>query len=278
MPPTPHPLAFYCLSVQHPLAEVAFAERAWAHYRNDSAEGDEVREPLLLREDFAGSCATAAAWVRSDPERQAMAIELDQPTARWADDQTRGCPRCAEDLHIVIDDVMHVPGPATDITLALNFSTLIYHDEVSLLGYLRHARACLADDGLIILDLFGIAAGSGPSEQSRVIEPDDVDTPPFTYTWEQRRYDASTQRIDCRIHFTLADGTVMRDAFVYDWRLWDMAAVLRLMREAGFATAEAWGQAPADDSADAGHAEGRFSVLDGPPSEGDWVCYLVGAC
>ncbi|XAM00352.1 hypothetical protein OT109_02980 [Phycisphaeraceae bacterium D3-23] len=282
MPTPPHPLELYRLSVQHPLAEVVFVERVWEHYRAALTQGQIAREPMLLREDFAGTCATAAAWVRSDPDRQAMAIELDEPTARWAADQYADCPRCAEDLHIVVNDVMNVPEPATDVTLSLNFSTLIYHDETSLLAYLQHTRRCLAEDGLLILDLFGIEPGGALSEQSRSIEPDDADTPPYTYTWEQRAYDPATQRIDCRIHFTLADGTVMRDSFSYDWRLWDMPTLLRLMREAGFATAEAWGQTPGPSSPDAGPADspvdGRFTVLAGPPEAGDWVCYLVGVC
>jgi len=276
MPDAPHPLELYRLSVQHPLAEVAFVDRAWEHYRGDT------ESPMLLREDFAGTCTLAAAWVRSDPDRQAMAIEIDAPTARWAADHVADCPRCAEDLHIVVDDVMAVAEPATDVTLALNFSTLIYHEESDLLAYLQHARRCLADDGLLILDLFGVDGRTAVGEQSRTITPDDqaLHTPcslePFTYTWEQRSYDPATRRIDCRIHFTLADGTRLYDAFVYDWRLWRMGEVLGLMREAGFAAAEAWGQP--GPTAEGGPTDGRFVLLDGEPGAGDWVSYLVGAC
>lgn len=276
MPDHPHPLELYRLSVQHPLAEVAFVDRVWEHYYG---EGE---PPLLLREDFAGSCALAAAWVRSDPDRQAMAIELDAPTARWAADHVAGCPRCDDDLHIVVDDVMNVAEPATDVTLALNFSALIYHDETSLLAYLQHARRSLADDGLLILDLFGVDGRSAVGEQSRTITPDD-DGPqpanlrdPFTYTWEQRAFDPATRRIDCRIHFTLGDGTRLDDAFVYDWRLWRVDELLGLMRRAGFAAAQAWGRP--EPGGDSGPTDGRFVVLDREPAGGDWVVYLVGVC
>ena len=273
----PHPLALYRLSVQHPLAEVAFVDRVWAHYHADDPQECGPREAMLLREDFAGSCATAAAWVQSDPERQAMAVELDAPTARWADQDTTDCPRCAEDLHIIVGDVMAVAEPATDVTLALNFSTLIYHDEAALLAYLQHARACLADDGLLILDLFGVVPDNAVTTQSRRIEPDDAAVAPFDYTWEQRCYDPTSQRIDCRIHFALDDGARLDDAFVYDWRLWDLATVLRLMHAAGFARAQAWGQATDHDAPD--HpGDGRFVVWDDAPADADWVCYLVGVC
>ena len=75
---------------------------------------------------------------------------------------------------------MDIDEPATQVTLALNFSTLIYHDEAALLGYLRHAQNCLSDDGLLILDLFG--PGSAPSTQDRRIEPDEFAVPAFTYS------------------------------------------------------------------------------------------------
>lgn len=273
MPTTPHPLELYRLSVQHPLAEVAFIDRVWEHYHPDDADG-----PLLLREDFAGTCAVAAAWVRSDPDRQAMAVELDDATAAWADAQWAGCPRCDEDLHIVQADVMDIRQPATQVTVALNFSTLIYHDPDTLCAYLTHAHDALDPGGLLILDLFGCAPDRAVTRQSRTIAPED-DGPttgePFTYTWEQRAYDPDTRRIDCRIHFALADGTRLDDAFVYDWTLWPMHVLLGLMRRAGFKIAEAWGQNEAD-RADDGSPAGRFSVLHGEPAGGDWVAYLVG--
>ena len=120
------------MAVQHPLAEVAFVEHVWAHFHGDASE------PILLREDFAGSCAVAAAWVASDPDRQAMAVEVDGPTLAWAQ-QAFNDP----DLHLVQADVMDVDEPAVEITLALNFSVLIYHDEASLSRYLAHTLAGL---------------------------------------------------------------------------------------------------------------------------------------
>ena len=76
MPSIPHKLALYRAAVQHPPAEVAFLQRAYRHYRR--------RDPLLLREDFAGTAAVASAWVMEDGEHQAMAVESHTPTVRWA--------------------------------------------------------------------------------------------------------------------------------------------------------------------------------------------------
>lgn len=252
----PHPLDLYRLAVQHPLAEVAFAEHVWAMlHGNDS-------EPLLLREDFAGTCAVAAAWTQSDPDRQAMAIELDEPTAAWAADRFDD-----PDLHIVVADVMDVDEPAVEVTLALNFSVLIYHDEAGLLGYLEHALAGLVPGGLLIMDIFGGPGVGEPSVQSRRIDPDEGGFEAFTYRWEQRGLDGQTGRIDCRIHFGLGYDHRLENAFVYDWRLWGPGQIIDLARQAGFENASLWWKDPLEP--------GRYQAVQEVPTDRDWVGYVV---
>lgn len=252
----PHVLDLYRFAVQHPLAEVAFIEHAWAHHHGERSE------PMLLREDFAGTCAVAHAWVCSDPDRQAMAIELDEPTVRWASEHFDD-----PDLHLVHADVMAVDEPAVDVTLALNFSVLIYHDEDDLLRYLTHAQEGLHPGGLLILDVFGGPSVDQPSVQRRTVTPDEGGIKPFTYHWEQRHFAPKTQRIDCRIHFTLDDGTRLNDAFIYDWRLWSPGEIIDLARQAGFSEAALWWSDPAEP--------GRHHPVQSEPRDRDWVGYVV---
>lgn len=252
----PHPLDLYRLAVQHPLAEVAFVEHVWWHAHGEDSE------PMLLREDFAGTCAVAAAWVSSDPDRQAMAIELDAPTVAWAAQQFDD-----PDLHIVQADVMAVDEPAVDVTLALNFSVLIYHKEAALLGYLSHALSGLSDGGLLILDVFGGPGLGEPSVQALQIDPDEGGFEPFTYYWEQCGLDPQTSRIDCRIHFELAGGQRLGDAFIYDWRLWRPGQIIDLALQAGFLDASLWWSDPAEP--------GRYKPVQEVPMGQDWVGYVV---
>lgn len=253
----PHPLDLYRLAVQHPLAEVAFVEHAWAQ-----THGEGAGEPLLLREDFAGTCAVAAAWCASDPDRQAMAVEIDQATAEWASARFED-----EDLHIVVADVMAVDGPAVDVLVALNFSVLIYHDRASLVGYLRNALAGLNPGGLLIMDLFGVGGAGLPSVSERLIEPDEGGFDPFVYRWEQGAMDAGSGRIGCRIHFGLGDGRQLRDAFVYDWRLWGPEELIEAAKQAGFADASAWWSGSGEG--------GRYGPVRELPAGEDWVAYVV---
>lgn len=252
----PHPLDLYRLAVQNPLAEVAFAEHAWAHHHGDTSE------PMLLREDFAGTCAVAAAWVASYPDRQAMAIELDGPTAAWAAERFED-----PDLHIVQGDVMAVGEPAVEVTLALNFSVLIYHSEQALLGYLRCALAGLLPGGLLVLDVFGGPGVDEPSVQHRRVEPDEGGFEPFEYRWEQSGRDPENGRITCRIYFELGDGRVLENAFTYDWRLWEPGQIIALAKRAGFAEAAFWWSDPGEP--------GRYRPVQELPRGRDWVGYIV---
>ena len=69
-------LRHYRAAVQHPQAEARFAEKAWLHHHHDPRGRGEL--PLLLREDFAGTASVAAMWVLSHPDRQAVAVEIDE--------------------------------------------------------------------------------------------------------------------------------------------------------------------------------------------------------
>ncbi|MEQ9455137.1 MAG: hypothetical protein RLN76_11175 [Phycisphaeraceae bacterium] len=269
-PRRPHRLSLYVCSVQHPMAEVAMIETAYAQHSDST--------PLLLREDFAGTSAVAMAWVASDPDRQAMAIERHGPTARWAAKRCVGTlGQRADDLHIVEADVHAVPGPKVDVTAVLNFSLCELHTRKALVGYLKHSRKGLRPDGMIYLDLFGGPGSQRVGTQTRRHEePIDPCTgerlAAFDYQWEQRAFDASRGRIDCRVHFGFDDGHVMSSAFRYDWRLWTPAEVWEALDEAGFRNVTVWCDRYDED---AGSSDGVYRPVKALPTREDWVVYIT---
>lgn len=272
-PKLPHKLSLYRRAVQHPPAEADFLHRAYRHYYKGL--------PLLLREDFAGTCAVAAAWVAMDPEHQAMAIESHGPTARWAQRTAeREMGEAVTDLHIVEADVLEVDGPKVDITCALNFSTFIYHDRATLKRYFQSARRGLKRNGLLILDAYGGPGAMRVGTQTRRVPgesmPDTPGTPPlpgFSYHWDQRAFDPITHRTECRIHFELHGGRRLDSAFIYRWRLWTLPELTELMLESGFKKAEAWCDTydPTSTTSD-----GLYRPTPRMPARDDWVAYVIG--
>ena len=117
------------------------------------------------------------------------------------------------------------------------------------------------------MDLFGGPGVNKPSTQSRLVEPDEGGVEPFTYQWEQRGRNLQTGRMDCRIHFELRDGTRIKDAFIYDWRLWTPGQIIDLAQQAGFEQAAFWWSDPTEP--------GRFHPVQEVPQDQDWVGYVV---
>src|SRR5256885_11864685 len=101
--PQPHKLELSRAAVQHPEAEAAFALKAYRRHRGRAVN------PRLLKEDFAGSGAVAAAWVAIDPSHRALAVERHGPTLRWGERRAaKELGRRAEDVHFVEADVLDV--------------------------------------------------------------------------------------------------------------------------------------------------------------------------
>lgn len=263
--PTPalNPLALYRHAVQHPMAEVRFFEKAYAHHNGPHADGD----MLLLREDFCGTAAVASAFVASDPDRQAIGVDLDANTLAWANSAADAeLGDRAQDLHLVESDVLTFFGPRVDCVCSLNFSTLIYHNRAALRRYFLHAKRCLNPGGVFIMDLFGGPGAMIPKTQSQTIEPDDLSLPAYSYRWEQRAFDPGTGRIDCRIHFQVDDQSI-QDAFAYDWRLWSPADCLELLTDCGFAAPTLW----TDKDDQPGHFSPDASLV----GRDEFTCYLT---
>jgi SAM-dependent methyltransferase len=269
-PKRPHKLALYRRAVQHPQAEAAFLHRTYRHYNHHAL-------PLLLREDFAGSCAVASSWVDMNEEHQAMAVESHSPTARWAQrTANRELNDRTSDLHIVEADVLDIDGPKVDITCALNFSTFIYHDRPTLKRYFKSARRGLRPNGMFTIDAYGGPGAMKTGTQTRrvpAVGKDPGQAPGFTYLWEQRSFDPVTHQTECRIHFELPDKRRVDSAFIYRWRLWTLPELMELMLESGFKTVEAW--CDTFDPA-AGTSDGIYRPTPGMPAREDWIAYVVG--
>lgn len=99
----------------------------------------------------------------------------------------------------------------------------------------------------------------------------------YQYVYEQCNYDPATQDQQVRVSFKFEDGSWMRHAFVYDWRVWPVDEMRAAMVEAGFART-----AVCVDTVDETGYSHQFTPLV-TPEEFDrevegmefWSCYIV---
>ncbi len=212
--------ALYEASVQSPEADIQFFDRIYREWNGSL--------PRVLREDFCGTAAVAAAWVRKRRDNQAIGVDLDGPTLAWGRRvHIEPLGEAARRLKIFQADVRTVRRPRADVTAALNFSYMVFHDRAMLRQYFRSARAALAPHGVFILDIFG-------GWESQALTTENRRKHGFTYVWEQKSYDPITGLTRFHIHFRFRDGTMMKRAFTYDWRLWTIPEIREILAEAGF--------------------------------------------
>lgn len=216
----PDRFELYQESVQNPEFEVKFMRRIFESLRG--------RRPLRLREDFCGTALTSCEWVRQIRDGTATGVDLDGPTLEYARRKNvAALGDRAGRVRLLRRNVLDGPGETPDIVAAYNFSYFVFKKRQELLRYFRRVHETLAGDGIFMLDIYG-----GPDAQ--VIQEETTEHDGFDYVWDQARYNPITGEILCHIHFDLPDGTRMRRAFTYDWRLWSLPEVRDALVEVGF--------------------------------------------
>lgn len=266
MPPARSPLTarradkyeLYERAVYDPEADFDFIQR---HFR--AARG---RRALSLREDFAGTAKLSALWVERMAQGRAWAVDLDPEPLAWGR-QRHFAPlgAAARRAKLLRTDVMHARTPQVDVVTAFNFSYWVFQERARMLAYFRRVFRTLRPEGAFFLDLMG-----GPGVQEETEEKRRAGG--FTYVWEQETLDAITHRLKCHIHFRFADGTALRRAFSYDWRLWSVTELRDLLAEAGFAASEVYWE----DADARGRGTGVFRRRVHAENETAWIAYLVG--
>lgn len=251
--------ALYEKSVQEPDADVSLIRRI---YKNHFG-----RPPRLLREDFCGTALLACRWAARHSENRAWGIDLDPEPLEWGRVHNLGKlrPNQAARVKLIEGNVLDVGHAKVDVTAAFNFSYYCFDTRPALRRYFERARATLGSDGLFLLDAYG-----GADSQRTGKEPRRVDG--FTYVWDQNRFDPITHAVTNFIHFEFKDGSRMRRAFRYEWRLWTLPEIQELLLEAGFGTVDVYWEGTDQKTEE---ANGVFSRREHAPDDPAWVAYIA---
>jgi SAM-dependent methyltransferase len=253
--------ALYQIAVQAPEKDARFYGRYF-----EKVTGAPLR---VFREDFCGTAALSCWFVKLHRQNHAIGVDLHGPTLAWgrrynvrhlldADQQRR--------LRLIQDDVRAVRRPRAQAIVAVNFSYSVFQTRAELAGYVRGCFAALEPGGLLFLDGWGGGLVQRACTDRRREHG-------FDYLWEQRSFDPISHHIDCRIHFLFRDGSRLRDAFVYDWRLWTMPELRELFTDAGFADVHVLWECTDVRRGTGNGVFRRKEVGDDDPA---WISYVVG--
>jgi SAM-dependent methyltransferase len=251
--------ALYQRAVQFPSADVEFFHRTFR-----SARG---RSPQLLREDFCGTALLSATWAASGPRRRAIGVDLDAPTLAWgqAHNVDTAGRSVARRVSLVHGDVRKVRTEPADIVCAMNFSFCVFHARRELLAYARRVRSQLAEDGMFVAELHGGTEAIVADTQTRELDGG------VTYVWQQASFNPIDHRTLCHIHFEFPDGSALRPAFTYDWRLWTLPELRDVLLEAGFRAVEVYWDRVDED----GEGTGEYVRTEVEENQETWLVYVV---
>lgn len=253
--------ALYLSAVQAPDVDVKFFNKI---YRQNFKRGAKV-----LREDFCGTAAVCCEWVKKKKDRTSYGVDLDPEPLAWGREHNlrKLSEKAQARVHLVEGDVLSADTPPADIIAAQNFSYCIFKERALLKQYFERAYAELADEGVFILDLFG-GYESLEDDREETTEYDD-----FDYVWHQAKYDPITAYGTYKIHFKFRDRSKIRDAFVYEWRLWTIPEVREVLLEAGFDRADPYWEGTDKETGD---GDGIFRRVESGDSDPAWNAYIVG--
>jgi len=237
-----------------------------AEFLQDTFRALRGREALSFREDFCGTASASCEWVRSSPKRHAIGVDIDAAVLDWGRrNRVARLPESARArVKLLNDDVRTVETDAVDLVGAFNFSYYCFKTRAEMRGYFERVHSALKPDGVFFLDAFG-----GPDASDLVKEKTKIDG--FTYVWEQAVFEPVTSRILCHIHFKFPDGSKIKRAFTYDWRLWTLPELRELLEEAGFRKSRVYWEG--DDGN--GGGDGEFKEHATGEADLAWIAYLV---
>ena len=250
----------YQRAVQCVEPEIDFVDATFTQLRGRTAK--------RLREDFCGTANTSCEWVRRRNDNIAYAVDLDPEVLAWGYENNRAkLGKHAKRLTLIEADVTEAEVEPVDVVLAMNFSYWILKGRARTRNYFRRIRDQLVDDGIFFLDCYG-----GYESFQEMKERTELKG--FTYVWDQARYNPITGDMDCKIHFEFPDGSKMKNAFTYQWRLWTLPEIKEMLTEAGFRDVtvywEEW-----DEEEEEG--TGEFYPAQSGDADPAWVCYIVAA-
>ena len=250
--------ALYQQAVQCVEAEIDFVDETFKKLRQ--------RKAKYLREDFCGTANAACEWVRRRRTNRAVAIDLDAEVLEWGRaHNVDPLGAAASRIELVNADVRDVDRGGMDAVLAMNFSYWVLHTRAGLRRYFENVRDALVEDGIFFLDAYG--GYDAFREMKETTENDD-----FTYIWDQAWYDPITGRNRCHIHFRFPDGSRIKDAFVYEWRLWTLPEIREILEEAGFHDITVYWQGT---DAETGEGDGEFTPAEHGEADAGWITYIT---
>jgi len=197
-------------------------------------------------------------------------VDLDKDQLLWGlEHNVKDDPSTAERVKLVCKNVLELDegGKDTgkcDIICAYNFSICYLFDRRDLVKYFKICHGTLKYEGLFFCDIFGGETAIKPDIRRRDLSNG------VKYEFEQIDFCPITHHSHFQMTFKFPDGSKLKEAFTYDWRVWTIPEIRDAMRDAGFSKSVVWFL---DESEDV--PEGTYEPMEETYQREAWHAYIV---
>ena len=209
-------------------------------------------------------------WVKWDEKSLALALDLDPEPLAYGK-KNHYDPLLADQKRRLVfkrKNVISVTSPKVDIIGASNFSFYCIKERSELLRYFRCCLKSLGKKGILILEMAGGAGFVEKHRETKQVKKSKGNK--FRYVWDQKSFDPVKRNGLYAIHFEFKNGSKLKNAFVYDWRIWTIPEVQDALTEAGFKeTCVYWDKSPNNVST-------NYVRVKKAPNDHAWVAQIVG--
>ncbi|MFM7480348.1 MAG: class I SAM-dependent methyltransferase [Planctomycetota bacterium] len=210
----------YELSVQGCESDCALFDRVYKQWTG--------RLPHSLREDFCGTALLCREWVQWRKGNSGVGVDLDPAVLARARTALAALPaRERARVTLLQGDVNRTATEPVDLLVALNFSYFVLHTRKQLRDYFAKALTHVRPGGMAFFDAYGGSGSWSVGEEERSLDG-------FVYVWHQAQVNPINHHVVNHIHFRFPDGSEMRRAFTYRWRLWTIPEIVEVLEEVGF--------------------------------------------
>ena len=184
-----------------------------------------------------------------------MAVDIDTKVLEWGRrHNVEPLGRSAWRIELVNADVRDVDRDGMDAVLAMNFSYWVLHTP---------RGCCAATSRRCATRWSGTASSSstptGGYGRLPRDEGNDRERRIHLHLGFRRGTTRSPDGTVANIHFRFPDGSRIRDAFVYEWRLWTLPEIREILEEAGFRDVTVYWQGTDEKT---GEGNGEFTPAD----------------
>ena len=249
---------YYKESVQDPEEDIKFITNVYKSLYK--------KNPHILREDFCGTFWFGLKWIQGHPKNQAITVDISSEPLNYGKKHHLKDlnPKDLKRIQVLKKSVLHPKLPSAEIITVSNFSYCAIKTRKDLLQYFKNVRKQIKKQGLFTIDVFGGLACQEPNEES-------FKHSGFTYYWEQENFNPVENQAKFHIHFK-RDGEKKRSkVFTYDWRIWSLAELRDLLKEAGFSKVHTYWDVSSDNSKNS-----RFKKIQRTNEVCEtWLAYLI---